>query len=471
MAEPKTVHLLGVCGCGMSALACLLKDRGYEVTGSDENPYPPATTLLEEKGVRILSGYSARNLDHSPDLVVVGNVIRRDNPEARAVEARGYNALHMARALSDLILPGRTPIVVAGTHGKTSTSSLIAWILHEAGLDPGYFIGGVPLNFGRNNRLGGGQLFVLEGDEYDCAYFDKVPKFIYYRPRVGVVGNIEFEHADIYPTMATVRNAFSQFISLLPPDGFLAAGVDDHEVRNLLPLAECNVEGFGRSGTPAWNIRETVSGPAGLRVVLEDRSGVRRAFSTGLWGEHHALNLAAAVAVSRSVGVTWDAIKSATASFRGVKRRLEPIGEPNGVTVIDDYAHHPTEVAATIRATRARYPERRLWVVLEPRTQTARRRYFQKGFSDALVLADRVVLAPAFGADELPAEERLDVEELVREVSTRGVSAQLLPDAASIAAELARESRAGDVVLVMSPGSFGGLHRMVLDALKAQQAS
>jgi UDP-N-acetylmuramate: L-alanyl-gamma-D-glutamyl-meso-diaminopimelate ligase len=468
MARPKTIHLLGVCGCGMSALACLLKDKGFEVTGSDENPYPPATTLLRERGVRIFGGYSARNLDHNPDLVVVGNVIRRDNPEARAVEARGYSPLHMARALSEMVLPGRKPIVVAGTHGKTTTSSLIAWILSNAGLDPGYFIGGVPLNFGRNNRLGSGELFVLEGDEYDCAYFDKVPKFIYYRPTMGIVGNVEFEHADIYPNMQTVRNAFSQFVSLVPQDGLLAAGVDDPEVRNLLGVARCTVEGFGRAETCAWQIREAHSSAEGLQVTLKSPDGEVKRLTAQLWGQHHALNLAAAVAIARNVGVDWESIGEATSTFRGVKRRLELLGEPAGITLIDDYAHHPTEVEATISATRARFPGRRLWVVLEPRTQTARRRYFQDGFAKALSRADVAILAPAFGADELPPEERLDVPDLVAKVSAAGVEASLLPDAAAIAAELGGEARSGDVILIMSPGSFGGLHRMALEALESR---
>ncbi len=468
MAEPKTIHLLGVCGCGMSALACLLKDKGFEVSGSDENPYPPATTLLEQKRVRVFRGYSPHNLDHNPDLVVVGNVIRRDNAEARAVEARGYEPLHMARALSQMILPGRKSIVVAGTHGKTTTSSLIAWILYQADLDPGYFIGGVPLNFGRNNRLGGGELFVLEGDEYDCAYFDKVPKFIYYRPLMGIVGNVEFEHADIYPNMDTVRNAFSQFVSLLPRDGFLAAGVDDPEVTNLLGLAECTVEGFGRVENCAWRILEAQTAPAGLEVVLRGPDGEAKRVTAQLWGQHHALNVAAAVAVARNVGVDWDTIGEAISSFRGVKRRLELLGEPAGIAVIDDYAHHPTEVEATINATRARFPDRRLWAVLEPRTQTARRRYFQEGFASALARADVAVLVPAFGADELPPGERLDVPGLVAKVSAAGVEAQLLPDPPAVAAELAREARTGDVILIMSPGSFGGLHRMALEALESR---
>jgi UDP-N-acetylmuramate: L-alanyl-gamma-D-glutamyl-meso-diaminopimelate ligase len=365
-----------------------------------------------------------------------------------------------------MILRGRKPIVVAGTHGKTTTSSLIAWILSEAGLDPGYFIGGVPLNLGRNHRLGQGEYFILEGDEYDCAYFDKVPKFIYYQPVLGILGNVEFEHADIYPTMDTLRNAFSQFVSLLPTDGLLVAGVDDAEVRDLLPLARCTIEGFGTSRSAAWRIQDASTGPQGLTLELGLPDGNQRTFTAQLWGEHHALNVAAAVAIARHVGVDWDVLRSATSTFRGAKRRLEVLGEERGVVVVDDYAHHPTEVLGTIRALRGRYPDRRIWAILEPRTQTARRRHFQEDFAQALSLADIVVVAAAHGAEELPPEERLDVHQLVSQVSSAGVSAHFVSEAPAIAAMVAHTATAGDVVLVMSPGSFGGLHGMILEALR-----
>jgi UDP-N-acetylmuramate: L-alanyl-gamma-D-glutamyl-meso-diaminopimelate ligase len=465
MGEPQTVHLLGICGSGMSALACLLSEKGYVVTGSDANPYPPATTLLAERDIRVFRGYSPQNLEHDPDIVVVGNVIKRDNLEARAVDAQGYNPVHMPRALSEMVLENRDPIVVAGTHGKTSTSSLLAWILDRAGLDPGFLIGGVPLNFGKNYRLGGGRLFVVEGDEYDCAYFDKVPKFIYYRPLLGIVGNVEFEHADIYPSMESVRNAFGQFVSLIPEEGFLAAGVDDPEVRDLLDLAVCRVEGFGTSADSEWHVEDANTGAQGLRVLLREPGGETRALTTQLWGSHHAQNLAAAAAIARHVGVSWEAITEATSSFCGVKRRLEVLGEACGVTVVDDYAHHPTEVDATVKAARARFPGRRLWAVLEPRTQTARRHYFQQEFAAALMLADRAVVAPAYGGDELAPDGKLDVEELVSTVASHGTEAVYLRDAEAIARHIVEESRRADVVLIMSPGSFGGVHTLVLEML------
>jgi UDP-N-acetylmuramate: L-alanyl-gamma-D-glutamyl-meso-diaminopimelate ligase len=461
------VHLIGIGGTGMSALAGLLHESGCRVTGSDTELYPPTSTLLESMGLTIHAGYDGRNLRPAPDLVVVGNAVRRGNPEAEEVLDRRLRHASMPQIVEERFLSGRHSIVVAGTHGKTTTTAMLSWVLHHAGRDPGFLIGGLPGNFDRPYRLGRGATFVIEGDEYDTAFFDKGPKFMHYRPDTALVGTVEFDHADIYRDLDQVKTAFRWFVNIVPRRGLVVRHEDCETTREVTQGALSRVEGYGLLDG-RWRAAAISVTPGETRFTVL-RDGERFAEpALAVFGEFNVRNALAVVAAAVEQGLTKDEIAAGLASFRGVRRRLEIRGEADGVTVLDDFAHHPTAIAATLQAVRTRFPGRKVWAVLEPRSWSLRRNVFQDRLPSSLELADEVVVAEVFGAGALPPAERLDPDRLARELTARGKRARFLPGVEAIVACLVEESRPGDVIAVLSNGAFGGIHGKLLAALEAR---
>jgi UDP-N-acetylmuramate: L-alanyl-gamma-D-glutamyl-meso-diaminopimelate ligase len=459
------IHLLGISGTAMASLAGLLQEKGCTVSGSDQHCYPPMSLLLDELGIAVLSPYDPANLPEEPDLVVVGNALSRGNPELEAVLERRLRYASMPETLEDLFLRDRYPVVVAGTHGKTTTTSLVSWLLEVAGLDPGFLIGGVASNFRRSFRVGKGAPFVVEGDEYDTAYFDKGPKFLHYLPQVAVVGNVEFDHADIYRDVEEVERAFRLFVNLVPRNGLLVAGIESERVAGLLKGAPSPVATFAAEGDADWTTEVLGTGPEGTRFRIERGGEIFAELEAPLWGRASLRNVLAAVASADHCGASAADIVKGLETFRGVRRRLEVRGSARGVTVIDDFAHHPTAIQETVLAARARFPSRRLIAVFEPRSFTSRSRVFQKEMAEALSLADEVVVARVFSSARLPPEEELSEETLVADLERQSVQAAFLPGVPEIVARLVASCRPGDVVLGMSNGSFDGLHEKLLAAL------
>ena len=438
--EVNTVHFVGVCGTAMAAVAAMCRDIGYTVTGSDENVYPPMSTFLESRGIRILPGYCEANLNHRPDLVVIGNAMKRGNPEIERLLDERWNYCSLPELVRDFFIRGKHSIVVAGTHGKTTTTALLAWVLDSVGLAPGYLIGGIPNNFASGARVAGGPFFITEGDEYDTAFFDKRSKFVHYQPDTVIFNNIEFDHADIFPDLAAVKRAFRQLVAIIPRRGLLVANGDDPVVREVAAGAQCRVRFFGKT----------------------DFTG----FSVPLAGEHNQRNAAAVAATAGELGLTREQIQRAFAAFTGVKRRMEVRGEAAGVTVLDDFAHHPTALAETIRAIRERYPRQRLWALFEPRSNTTRRNIFQSELAESLGLADGVFIASVDRLAELNEHERLKPELIVETLQRRGKVAEFLPTTEAILNKLMPNLQGNDVVAVFSNGKFDGIHDKLLARLR-----
>lgn len=450
----------------MASLAGLLVGSGYRVTGSDQNVYPPMSDLLDELGVEVRSPYAADNIPDECELVIVGNAISRGNLELEAVLERRIAYASMPEVLKELYLRSRTPIVVAGTHGKTTTSAIVTWLLECAGKDPGFLVGGIPLNLGVSYRLGSGEAFVVEGDEYDTAYFDKGPKFLHYLPQVAIVGNVEFDHADIYRDVADVERAFRLFANLVPRNGSLIVGVESELAMAVARDAPCPVSTFAARGAADWTAEVLSSGAPGTRFRIRHLGETVTETEAPFWGGAAIRNVLAAAAAVDLFGVSGDELGAALASFRGVRRRLEVRGEERGVTVVDDFAHHPTAIAETLRGARRRFEGRRIWGVFEPRSFTARSAFFQSELADALSCADAVVVAEVMRTSRLAVEDELSEEKLVEDLRASGTEASFVPTPDEIVEHLSRESREGDVVLVMSNGGFGDLHSKLLAALK-----
>ena len=468
----RRIHLMAICGTGMGAFAGLLKAAGYEVRGSDAGVYPPMSTQLEEQEIQLMDGFAAENLDWEPDLVVVGNAIRRENPEAVAMRERDLLYASFPETLSELFLASRHPVVVAGTHGKTTTSSILAHCLDalDAAPETGFLVGGVLQNFGRNFRPGAeGGYFVLEGDEYDTAYFDKVPKFVHYRPRTAVLTSVEFDHADIYRDLEHVRSAFRRFVDLIPADGMLFACADGPEVPPIAEAVAGALHLYSTKGDPraAWQ-GAVVGADRDTMTFTVSRGGeLVGTFVSSLIGEHNLANLTAVVGVLVEHGFEPAAIRAALATYRGVRRRQEVFAEPRGVTLIDDFAHHPTAVRATIDATRLRFGrDRRLWVVFEPRTNTTRRNIFQEAYGRAFDGADLLLVAPVHRAAGIPEDERFDPVRLVSDARDGEVDARQAESVEHIVQTLAAEARPDDVVLILSNGGFGGIYASLPDAIE-----
>jgi UDP-N-acetylmuramate: L-alanyl-gamma-D-glutamyl-meso-diaminopimelate ligase len=464
------VHLSAVCGTAMASLAGLLRERGHEVTGSDQDVYPPMSTQLEALGIPILSPYAEANVPEDADLVVIGNALSRGNPEVEAVLDRRQRFTSLPALLAEEFLRPRRSLVVAGTHGKTTTSGLLAFLLHRAGLDPSFLIGGVPVDFGRSYRLGAGPHFVVEGDEYDCAFFDKRPKFVHYLPTAAVIGNVEYDHADIYPDLAAVQLAFVRLLNIIPRGGLLVAGEESPALREILPLARCRVTTFGLHEGADWRAVEVRTAPEGMRFRLVRKRRDEGEFRVPLPGEHNVRNVLAALAVASEAGVEPEAVRGDLAGFRGLKRRLEVRGVVRGVTVYDDFAHHPTAVAATLSALRALGGRGRLVAVFEPRSYTSRTRLFQEDFARALAVADRVVVAAAHLPGKVPEGQRLSEADLVAAIRREGGEADFIPDVGSIVEALAPDLGPGDRVAILSNGGFGGIHDKLLRLLEVTES-
>jgi UDP-N-acetylmuramate: L-alanyl-gamma-D-glutamyl-meso-diaminopimelate ligase len=457
----------------MAALAGMLQARGHRVTGSDEKVYPPMSTMLASLGIQVMQGYQAEHIEPAPDCVIVGNAIPRGNAEVEASLNRKLLYRSQAEVVKEEFIRGRRSLVVAGTHGKTTTTSIAAWLLDQGGLDPTFLIGGVAQNFGVSFRVTDSDYFIIEGDEYDTAYFDKGPKFMHYLPELAIVNNIEFDHADIYNDLAAVKLAFRRFMNLVPGNGKLIAGWDSPHVRDVVssmgPRLFTQLETFGTTEDAKWRISEMdFSGE--LSKFSVSRAGEHWGeFQTPLIGEFNLLNCLAVIIAADTWGLSREVIHSALRSFKNVRRRLEVRGEERGITVIDDFAHHPTAVRETLRGLRNRYRERRLIAVFEPRSWSSRLAVFQDEYATAFAAADYVVIASVFDSQKVSEKGKsLNTRQLIEDISKQDKPAFVLPDADEIIAHLLPQLREGDVVAIMSNGGFGGIHERLLTALKEQ---
>jgi UDP-N-acetylmuramate: L-alanyl-gamma-D-glutamyl-meso-diaminopimelate ligase len=470
MTQPKHIHLAGICGTAMASLAGMLQERGFRVTGSDAAAYPPMSTFLESLGIAVAQPFAEANLNPRPDLVVVGNALSRGNLELEFVLDQRIPFCSLPQLLHDEFLVGKDVLVVAGTHGKTTTTSMLAWIFESAGLRPSFLIGGIAENFGRSFGIGKGQHFIIEGDEYDTAFFDKGPKFLHYFPDSVILTSVEFDHADIYKDLDAIEIAFKRLVNLVPRRGriigFDAGGTGDASIDRCLEKAFCPVERYGASARANWKITNLRldEHQTAWSVARDDKAWAEFEFALG--GEYNVWNATAAAALAAHYGIPKDAIAQALKTFRSVKRRLEVKAEINGITIIDDFAHHPTAIEQTIRALRSRYPQSRLWVILEPRSNTLRRNVLQEVLAQSLAQADQVVVAAIFKSEAIPENERLDLNRVVAQIQQHGKQARILADADAIIDAIAPELRPRDVVAILSNGGFGGIYEKLPQRLR-----
>jgi UDP-N-acetylmuramate: L-alanyl-gamma-D-glutamyl-meso-diaminopimelate ligase len=469
----KHIHLIGICGTAMASLAGMLQAAGHRVTGSDTAAYPPMSDQLAAMGIPVMEPYAEANLSPRPDLVVVGNAISRGNAELEYVLDQRIPFCSMAAILHDEFLVGRESLVVSGTHGKTTTTSMLAWIYEVASrtderFAPSFLIGGVAENFGTSFMVRETRPFLLEGDEYDTAFFDKGPKFLHYFPDAAILTHVEFDHADIYDDLKAVKTAFKRFVNLIPRRGRVVAFDGNENVTECVAKAFCVVERYGNAPNSHWRVTEMTHEGGGVQWTLSRAGEFFAKLTLPMPGEHNAMNATAAAALAAGQGVPTAAIVEALATFRSVKRRLEVRAQVNGVTIIDDFAHHPTAIRETLRALRNAYPGRRLWAVLEPRSNTLRRNVFEDALVESLGLADRVVLASVFKSESIPVAERLEPSAVADKLSAQGTPAAALADADAIVAAIAAELRSGDVVAILSNGGFGDIYHKLPEALALQ---
>jgi UDP-N-acetylmuramate: L-alanyl-gamma-D-glutamyl-meso-diaminopimelate ligase len=465
MTDPKHIHLIGICGTAMASLAGMLKQRGHRVTGSDAAAYPPMSDFLRDLGIPVAQPFDPKNLDPKPDLVVVGNAISRGNVELEHILDQRISFCSLPQLLHDEFLRGKEVLVVAGTHGKTTTTSMVAWIFDHAGLDPSFLIGGIAENFGSSFHLGRGKHFILEGDEYDTAFFDKGPKFLHYFPDSVILTSVEFDHADIYKDLDAVETAFKRLVNLVPRRGRIVAfdgatgdSTESPSLERCLAKAFCPVERYGTGPGANWRVTNLSLDPEGTSWTVVRDGQPWADFEFALAGEYNVWNATAAAALASSAGVSKQAIAEGLKTFKSVKRRLEVKAQVNGVTIIDDFAHHPTAIAGTLKALRARYAGARLWAILEPRSNTLRRRVLQSDLAHSLAGADEVIVANVFRSDAVPEDERLELPALAAEIQQNGRPVRLLADADAIVQTIAPELRGGDVVAILSNGGFGGIY-------------
>ncbi|HEX6835963.1 MAG TPA: UDP-N-acetylmuramate:L-alanyl-gamma-D-glutamyl-meso-diaminopimelate ligase [Polyangia bacterium] len=466
------IHLIGICGTGMGSLAGLLKAAGHDVRGSDSDVYPPMSTQLAEQGIAVMNGYGPHNLDWAPDVVVVGNVQTKDQIEVKAAQERGLKLTSFPALLEDLFLTRMHSIVVAGTHGKTTTSSLASFVLTDAGKDPSFLVGGVPVNFGRSWRLGKGDLFVVEGDEYDTAFFDKGSKFLHYRPKTAIVTSVELDHVDIFSSLDAIKDAFRKFVALIPPDGLCVVAADSPGALDVVKGAACKVETYivrdaEHPDAQADWVGRAIATRAGGRTLFEVTRGGKPfgVFDTMLPGGYNLANALSVIAVCASVGMTAEQIGRGLRRFAGVRRRQEVRGVAQGVTVVDDFAHHPTAVRQTLRALRRRHGGGRLIAIFEPRSATSRRAVFQKEFADAFAEADETIVGAVSHPEKAPAGDRFDAERLAADLRGKGVAARHVPSVDQIVEQVAANAAAGDTVVIMTSGGFEGIHDKLLQRL------
>ncbi len=471
-SEINHIHIMGICGTGMAALAGMLQKSGYRITGSDSHVYPPMSDFLNDLHISVCDGYSGENLKPHPDLVIVGNVITRVNEEAKALADLGLPYLSFPQALAHFFIHSRTSLVIAGTHGKTTTCSLLATALHRAELDPTFMIGGIIREFGGNFRIGNGKYFVAEGDEYDTAFFDKGSKFLHYQPRLAVITSIEFDHADIFADIEAIKKSFRKFVAILPEDGLLIANFDDPNVREIASLAKCQVQSYGIGQENDWSLKD-VAAQNGLTTFTALHKG--RDFgdmAVKLPGRHNCLNSLAVTALMHNIGISAATIRAGLETFGGVKRRQEIRGVENGVTVIDDFAHHPTAVRETLSALRMAYPNQRLVVVFEPRTNTSRRSIFQKEYTSAFNHADLICIREPVPLTNIQADEHFSSAKLAKDLcDIHNLDAKAFADTEAILAYLRSELASGDVVAILSNGGFDNIHLRLLEILKTTAAA
>ncbi|MBV5318663.1 MAG: UDP-N-acetylmuramate:L-alanyl-gamma-D-glutamyl-meso-diaminopimelate ligase [Desulfobulbaceae bacterium] len=463
--HPRHVHLIGICGTGMAAMAGMLHQQGLTVTGSDQNVYPPMSDFLANLGISVMAGYHAANLAARPDLVIVGNVVRITNPEAVELARQRLPYLSMPQALAHFFLEGKVPLVVTGTHGKTTTSSLLATTLHRAGATPGFMIGGLVEAFGRNYHLSDTPYFVIEGDEYDTAFFNKVSKFQHYRPHCAILTSVEFDHADIFADLDSIKASFAEFIGRIPTQGALVAHIDDPVVAELAAVACCPVIAYGSSAGCEWRLADLQVQGLSSDFAVYHRDQFLGRCRLPMPGLHNSLNALAVIALLHHLGFPITAITDGLASFEGVKRRQQIRGVVRGVTVVDDFAHHPTAVRETLNALRLAWPESRLVVVFEPRTNSSRRAVFQKDYAGVFHRADEVLIREHVPLDTIPVSEQFSSVKLAADLRAQGIKSQAYPDTDAILASLIRNAQAGDVVVILSNGGFDGIHERLLTGL------
>jgi len=458
--EIKSVHFVGLGGTAMASVAAAMKGKGIDVTGSDQNVYPPMSTFLAERQIEVMNGYAERNLAHKPDLVVMGNAISRGNPEAEFVLDHKLRYCSLPELLKEFFIRGKRSIVIAGTHGKTTTTSLLTWVFEHNGLNPSYLIGGIPNNLGQGARFTDGEWFIIEGDEYDTAFFDKRSKFVHYLPEIGVINNLEFDHADIFENLDAIKKSLAHFIRLIPRNGLLLGNGDDLNLAPLLNVDHCPVQRFGlgeNNKVRAFNLRY---GPTATEFEIPSFK-----FHLNMMGELNARNALAVIASAKHCGLKNHQIQSAFDTFKGIKRRMEVRGIAGGVTVVDDFGHHPTAIRETLRALRIKYPREKIWAIFEPRSNTTRRNVFQTELVAAFSDANEVVVSEVARLEQIAAAERLNPEKLMQDLKASGKTAAYLPDVASIVSHVARNAQGGDIVCVFSNGGFGGIHGKLLEQL------
>jgi len=474
MDENKHIYLIGICGTAMSAVAGMLKQRGFRVTGSDAAAYPPMSDFLAELGIPVAQPFDARNLEPRPDLVVVGNAISRGNVELEQVLDQRIPFCSLPQLLHEEFLRGKEVLVVAGTHGKTTTTSMLAWIFHTAGMQPSFLIGGIAENFGSSFHLGQGKHFILEGDEYDTAFFDKGPKFLHYFPDTVILTSVEFDHADIYKDLDAVETAFMRLVNLIPRrgrivafDGVAGEATGNASLERCLSKTFCPVERYGAGARSHWRVTNLKLDAERTSWSVLHNSQAWADLEFPLAGEYNVWNATAAAALAAGYGISKAEIAAALKTFKSVKRRLEVKARVNGITIIDDFAHHPTAIAGTLKALRARYAGARLWAILEPRSNTLRRRVLQGDLARSLALADEIIVAGVFRSETVPENERLELPELAADIQKHGSRARLIADADGIVQTIAPEMRSGDVVAILSNGGFGGIYEKLPARLRA----
>jgi UDP-N-acetylmuramate: L-alanyl-gamma-D-glutamyl-meso-diaminopimelate ligase len=462
----KRIYFLAVCGTAMASLAAMLRKKGYSVYGCDENVYPPMSTFLKENDIPVFLGYDISHLNPAPDLVIVGNVISRGNKEIEEILARHIPYLSLPEAIREFFIRDHHSIVVTGTHGKTTTTSLLAWLFECGGKEPSFLIGGIPNNFNRGFQVGKGRDFIIEGDEYDSAFFDKAAKFLRYMPDIGIINIIEYDHADIYSSLEEINTAFERFIRLIPNNGLLLLGYDNETARAMSTKAFCMVQSFGLSPGADWTATNIRVNPDGTIFDVNRNSAMMGRCFVPLYGEHNVRNSLAAIAVATQTDIDFAIIKQALAEFKGVKKRLELKSIVNDIAIYDDFGHHPTAIRETLAAFRAQNKSHQIWALFEPRTATTRRNIFQKEFSLAFDNADVILIAPVDRPDKVPAAQLFSVEQLASDLVKKEKTAFAFSSVDSMVEFLSKQLQKDDVVITFSNGPFGGIHEKLATALK-----
>ena len=461
----KSIYLIAICGTGMASLAGLLQKSGYLVTGSDANIYPPMSTLLKSSGIDIKSGYQRNNITADIDQVIVGNAVSKDNPEVLAVQEKGIPYISFPEAIKKFYLKNQKSLVITGTHGKTTTTALLSWVLHSAKRKPGFMVGGWMKNFDGNHAIPEGKFFVSEGDEYDTAFFDKGPKFLHYSPFASILTGIEFDHADIYRDLDHIKDSFRKFVNIIHPSGFLLAAFSDKNVQDVLADASCQVETYGFSSSADWVIGDYkfVSGK-GYFTLSHQNVNVAN-FNLPMIGRHNIQNATSVAVMGLKLGLTTQEIQEGFHTFKGIKRRQEVLGVKNGVTVIDDFAHHPTAIQLTLEGIKEAYPGQRIWAIFEPRSATCKRKVFEDRLPKSFTPADLVIIADLFAPDKIDPKDRLNPELVVENINNDGGDAYFIPDTEALINKLITECRPKDVLLIMSSGGFSGIHQKLIARL------